>query len=100
MRTFAAYAVALVVSVVVSVGILEELRYVFRHLRQRRLRHGDLIAVQTHAVVDLLPMGIGRRIVVTGMAAPTFLALDRGPRDRFRNGEQSLQVGRLVPTRV
>src|SRR4051812_23830497 len=44
--------------------------------------------------------GILVRIVITEMAAATFLALDRRSRDRLGDREQILEIERGVPARI
>src|SRR3954451_4543361 len=83
-----------------SVALLEQRLEVVRHLRQR-------LAVDLHRPaplgqhqVDLAPLGVGLRIVVTGVTAATLLALQRRSGDALRNRQHGAQVESGVPARV
>src|SRR5207237_8147566 len=71
-----------------------------RHLRQRLAVDVDGTPPFAQYEVDLAPLRVSTRVVVSRMPAPALLALQRSPRHALGHGQHRLQVERRMPARV
>src|SRR5207249_573022 len=71
------------------------------HLRNVLARYFHLsVVAATEKDVEFRKLGIFLREIVAEVTSPAFLSLERGTRDRLRDGEEVCQIERGVPAGI